>query len=143
MSRRLTVAASWLLLGALSAAALAGCESFSNWLAGEPPNIREYRVANGLFDDKRYEEAAVAYRAWLADYHDKQDVLQPFVIYKLGECYRVMRDHEAAIAAYTTLIELHAGSPDEKVQDLVGLARLRLDDITPDPRPQPPDASGE
>jgi|GEM_PF-2809802 len=122
-----------LLLAA--AVACGGCRSIADWLMGEEPSIREWNTARDLFDEERYEEAAVALRAWLADYHDSQDVLRPTVMYKLAECYRVTRDYERAVRTYRTLIEMHAGSPEPRIRDLVGLARIQLDDIVPKTKP--------
>ncbi len=71
----------WFLVCVLMAAVpLCGCRRISRWLEGEPESHRTYRVANELFEDKNFQEAAVAYRSWLADYHDKQDVMRPFVV---------------------------------------------------------------
>ncbi len=142
MSRRLWAPGKVLIPALLLAAmTLGGCQRFVRWLEGEPPSSRAYRTANELFDDERYEEAAVAFRAWIADYHDKQDVMRPFVYYKLGECYRLRRNYERATAAYTTLIKESADSPDEAIKDLVGLARLRLADITPKTRSERPEGA--
>ena len=120
--------------------AVPGC----SWLRPEPESYEEYMVAKRLYDNEDYQQAAVAYRAWLADYHDTQDVARPFVLYQLGECYRQMRNYEPAVTAYTKVVTLHAGSADKSVKDLVALARLRLDDIKPKagrtPEPVPPDA---
>lgn len=121
----------------LLAAAIAcgGCQSITDWLMGEEPSIREWNTARDLFDQERYEEAAVALRAWLADYHDSHDVLRPTVMYKLAECYRVTRDYERAVRTYSTLIEMYSDSPEPQVRELVGLARLQLDDIVPKTKP--------
>ncbi len=124
----------------LLAVAAAGCRGVRNWLEGEPNSIQEWHSAMELFEDERYEQAGVAFRAWLADYHDSKDVLRPFVIYKLAECHRETRDYERAVRAYEKIIELCSDSPDASVQDLVRLAKLRLDDIRPRTRPwRPPE----
>jgi TolA-binding protein len=119
---------------------VSGC----SWLEPEPESYEQYMAAKHLYDNEDYQQAAVAYRAWLADYHDKQDLARPFVLYQLGECNRLMRNYEKAVTAYSKVIELHAGSADKSVKDLVALARLRLDDIKPKagrtPEPVPPAA---
>ncbi len=118
-----------LLLGMVGAAQ--GCRGLDRWLAGEPESKRQYNSARGIFNRQRYAEASVAFRAWLADYRDSEDVLRPLVLYKLGECYRLTRDYEHATATYMKLVEMYAKSADAAVQKLVGQAKLRLDDITP------------
>jgi len=136
MNRCLPKLARWPVVCAMLAAfLLCGCQSISKWLEGEPESHRRYRSANELFEAERYDEAAVAYRAWLADYHDKADVLRPLVVYRLGESCRLRRDYEGAVAAYTTLVKLYSGSADHDVMELVKLAKLRLDDITPKTKP--------
>jgi TolA-binding protein len=112
-------------------AACAGCGSIARWLEGEPKSIRQWHSARDLFEDERYAQAAVAFRAWLADYHDADDLLRPTVMYKLGECYRLTRDYERAIRTYRRTVQLYADSPHESVRKLVGLARQRLEDILP------------
>jgi len=134
----------WSLVCALAAVVpLCGCQRISKWLEGEPESHRAYRVANELFEGENFQEAAVAYRAWLADYHDKQDVMRPFVVWRLGESCRKMRDYEGARAAYGTLIKLYAGSTNADVKDLVKLAKLQLDDITPETQPAPAKPPGK
>ena len=134
----------WFLVCVLMAAVpLCGCQRITRWLEGEPESHRAYRVANELFEDESFPEAAVAYRAWLADYHDKQDVMRPFVVWRLGESCRKMRDYEGAKAAYTTLIKLYADSTNADVKELVKLAKLQLDDITPETQPAPAKAPGK
>ncbi len=134
----------WSLVCALMAAVpLCGCQRISKWLEGEPESHRAYRVANELFEDENFQEAAVAYRAWLADYHDKQDVMRPFVVWRLGESCRKMSDYEGAKASYTRLIKLYGERPDADVQDLVKLAKLQLDDITPETQPAPAKLPGK
>jgi TolA-binding protein len=125
----------------VSLMAVSGC----SWLEPEPESYQQYLDAKRLFDGEDYAQAAVAYRAWLADYHDQQDVARPFVLYQLGECYRLMRDYERATTAYTRLVELHAETNEQSVKDLLNLARLRLDDIRPKagrtPEPAPAEKS--
>jgi len=134
----------WCILCALLLAVpLCGCQRVSKWLEGEPEDHRTYRVANELFDDENFVEAAVAYRAWLADYNDKQRLLRPMVIYKLAESCREMRDYEGAEASYTRLIKLYGDWPDADVKKLVGLAKLRLDDITPEKPTAPAKPAGK
>jgi len=132
----------WLVLGCLGALAVgpAGCGGLTRWLEGKPESRRQYESAEELFEDEDYVQAAVAYRAWLADYHDSEDVLRPFVLYRLGDCYRLVRDYERAVAAYTTIIRMYSDSPDPAVQEVVDLARLQLDDITPKAEPGGPPA---
>jgi len=118
-----------ILCGALS---LAGCGSIGEWFRAEPESIRQWRRAEELFEDERYSEAAVAYRSWLADYHDTHDVLQPDVMYKLAECHRLRRDTDSAIRVYKRLIELHGDSPEPKVKELIEtVVKPMLDRITP------------
>ena len=112
--------------------ASAGCRAVGNWLQGEPQSIRQWEAAEALFQDERYAQAAVAYRAWLADYRDSEDVLRPFVLYRLGESYRFTRDYARATDAYTLLIRTYADSPNPEVKQLVDeVAKPRLDDIKP------------
>ena len=112
--------------------ACSGCQSIGRWLEGEPKSIQEWRSAERLFNDERYVEAGVAYRAWLADYHDSRDVLRPHVMYKLGETYRLTQNQEQAIATYTTVIQLYAESEHEEVRELVNtVVRPRLDEVRP------------
>jgi TolA-binding protein len=134
----------WLLVCVVVAVApLCGCQRIGKWLEGEPEINRRYRVAGELLDDEKYQEAAVAYRAWLADYHDKQNVMLPMVIYNLGESCRRMRDYEGAMDAYATLIKRFSESADADVKDLVKLAKLRVDDITPETQPAPAKPHGK
>ncbi len=134
----------WCILCALLLAVpLCGCQRVSKWLEGEPEGHRTYRVANELFDGQNFAEAAVAYRAWLADYRDEQDVMRPMVLYRLAESCRKMRDYEGAEASYVRLIKLYGDSPEANVKKLVGLAKLRLDDITPEKPPAPAKPAGK
>lgn len=136
MSRCLPKLARWPVVCAMLAAfSLCGCQSISKWLEGEPESYRRYRSANKLLEAERYDEAAVAYRAWIADYNEKADVLRPFVIYRLGESCRLKRDYEGAVAAYMRVVKLYSGSADDDVRETVKLAKLRLDDIMPATRP--------
>lgn len=136
MSRCLPKLAQWSVVCVILAVLLlCGCQSISRWLEGEPESHRRYRSANELFEAERYDEAAVAYRAWLADYNEKADVVRPLVLYRLGESCRLRRDYEGAAAAYTTLVKLYSGSADGDVKELVELAKLRLDDIMPKTKP--------
>ena len=126
----------WVCLMALAGAlAAGGCGSVDRWLAGEPASIREYHSARALFRKEKYADAAVGFRAWLADYRDSGDVLRPQVLYKLGECYRLTRDYDGAVKTYTTLVQLYEASPNAKVKKLVGVTKLRLDDIMPKTKP--------
>ena len=131
-------------LALLLAVAVGGCRESSqrvrglgNWLGGKPESIHQYYSAKELFERGRYGQAAVGFRAWLADYHDSQDVLRPFVLYQLAECYRHTRDYERAARAYKTVVEMYTKSPHSDVRDLVEFARLRLDDIGPAIKPRP------
>ena len=127
---------SWIGLFLL-AVALGGCSGFVRWLEGEPESIRQFRSAQDLFEKEKYDQAAVAFRAWLADYRDKQDMLRPTVLYKLGECYRITRDYERAIVTYKTFIQLYSDSPHPKVKELLDTAvRPKLDDIMPRTKPE-------
>ena len=76
--------------------------------------------------------AGVAFRAWLADYHDSQDVLRPFVIYQLAECYRLTRDYAKAVQSYKKILDLYGSTTDPEVKKLVTLAQMRLGDIVPE-----------
>ena len=110
----------------------AGCKSIGNWLEGEPKSVEEWKAAEKLFNDERYVEAGVAYRAWLADYHDSRDVLRPHVMFKLGETYRLTQNQEKAIATYTALIEMYSESEHPAVRELINtVARPRLDEVKP------------
>jgi len=129
---------------ALLLAAAGGCRegaqrarTLGNWLEGKPESVHQYYSAKELFERGRYGQAAVAFRAWLADYHDSQDVLRPFVLYQLAECYRCTRDYDRAARAYRKLVGMYAKSPHSDVRDLVEFARLRLDDIGPPVKPPP------
>jgi len=113
-------------------AAASGCGTVRNWLEGEPESIRQWRTAEELFESEHFARAAVAYRAWLADYRDSEDVLRPFVMYRLGECYRKTRDYERAAEVLTKLVQLHANSPNPYVKELVDkVVKPTIDDIRP------------
>lgn len=116
---------------ALFAVAFGGCQSIDRWLMGEPQSVSQWHSARELFERQRYPEAAAAFRAWLANYHDKEDVLRPFVLYKLGECHRLTRNYDEAVKVYTKTVALYSKSPHTQVRDLVDLAKLRLGDVTP------------
>jgi len=127
-----------LVFAAGLAMACAGCGAIDDWLLGEPESRRQYLSVRELYEDGRYQEAAVGYRAWLADYHDSQDLLRPFVMYQLGECHRLMRDYGSAAQVYSKLVELYRGTEDPDVLKLVRQAQVRLEDITPRPADPPP-----
>jgi len=145
MGRHRIVCLGWMVLIAVALSA-GGCKGFVRWLEGEPESVRVYRQAERLFDRHRFTESAVAYRAWLADYRDEQDVLRPFVIYKLAESYRLVRDYDRAVRAYVRLLEMYGSSTDPSVEKIITLPRARLDDIQPqlEVRPfEPPPAEPE
>jgi len=124
--------------------AAAGCRTVGDWLAGEPQSLAQYHAAEELFDDDRYLEAAVAYRAWLLDYRDAEDLLRPKVMYKLAECYRLTGDHPRAIRTYRTIREKFARSPHPEVRDLVEkVVEPRLKDLERPPAKKPPDPRAE
>ena len=113
-------------------AALPGCGSVRNRLKGDPESIRQWRTAEDLFRSEDFPRAAVAYRAWLADYRDSQDVFRPFAMYRLGQCYCRTRDYERATEVLTKLVELYADSPNPYVKELVDrVVKPTLDDIRP------------
>ena len=116
---------------ALVAWSPAGCQGIGDWLQGKSQSVRQYDTARLLFEKEKYGEAAVAFRTWLADYHDKPDVLTPFVLYQYGECCRRTRDYDRAARAYKKLVDAYVASPNASVQDLVTLGKLWLDDILP------------
>ena len=123
------------------ALACTGCTAIGNWLEGEPKSIQEWRAADKLFNDEHYVEAGVAYRAWMADYHDSRDVLRPLIMYKLGETYRMTGNQEKAITTYTTLIQMYADSKDPDIRELINtVVRPRLDEVKPktslEPKPE-------
>jgi TolA-binding protein len=120
-----------------------GCRAVQNWLEGEPQSLREYHEAQDLFDDARYREAAVAFRAWLANYRDSDDLVRPAALYKLAECYRMTGNAPKAAETYTKLTELYGSSPDPTVRKLVELARLRLKDIRPPAKTPEADRKGD
>lgn len=97
----------------------------------QPQSIRDWRQAQKLFDNRRYTEAAITLRAWLADYRDSEDVLRPAVMFKLGECYRLTHDTERAIKVYNTIITMFAESPHKEVRRLVDeVVKPTLKDLT-------------
>jgi TolA-binding protein len=116
--------ASLLLLSAALAWAASGCS-----LQPTPQSVREYEEAERLFQRRRYEQAAVGFRGWLGDYRDASDVLRPWVMYRLGECYRMTGRADAAAAVYRRLIQLHEQSKESAVRELLDLTRLRLRDV--------------
>jgi TolA-binding protein len=120
------LACSLMVCGAAALAA-GGCAGL---FRPTPQSVREYRHGEQLFRQGHYEHATVAFRNWLGDYRDESDVLRPWVMYRLGECYRITGKTERAVAVYRTLVDLHAKSGDAAVQELVALTRLRLRDVS-------------
>jgi len=114
--------------------------SLGTLLAGKPESIRQFETAQSLFNRERYAEAGVAFREWLADYRDEQDVLRPFVLYRLADCYRLTRDHERAIRTYAKILELYGSSKDSDIQKIIFWTRYRLADLRPPLRPKTPGA---
>ncbi len=113
--------------------AFSGCKGSEDFFRPVPESRRQYQSARQLYERGLYEQAGVAFRAWLADYHDSQDVLRPFVIYQLAECYRLTRDYAKAVQSYKKILDLYGSTSDPEVKKLVTLAQMRLGDIVPKP----------
>ncbi len=108
-----------------------GCKGTEDFFRPVPESRRQYQSARQLYERGLYEQAGVAFRAWLADYHDSEDVLRPFVIYQLAECYRLTRDYAKAVQSYKKILELYGSAAAPEIKKLVMLAQMRLNDIVP------------
>ena len=68
----------------------------------------EYQAAFNLLKDGRYDEAAVAFREFLA--RNSRHELAPNAMYWLGEAHYVRRDYPAALAAFEGLLQDYPGN---------------------------------
>ncbi len=68
----------------------------------------EYQAAFNLLKDGKYDEAAVAFREFLA--RNSQHELAPNAMYWLGEAHYVRRDYPAALAAFEGLLQDYPGN---------------------------------
>ncbi len=122
--RVLCVGAAFALLGTL------GCRAVERQLEPTPPSLRELREANRLMKGEHYDQAAVAYRSWLANYGTHpDDAAVPLALFQLGRCYWHMRDYPRAVTAFETLKTRYGDSPDPAIQKAVRAAELGLEDI--------------
>ncbi|NUN16028.1 MAG: tetratricopeptide repeat protein [Myxococcales bacterium] len=96
--------------------------SISNAAFAKPPSKDMYERAKGLYDSKRYIEAAAA----LGELYQADP--DPWLLQKQALCYESMEQWDAALQVYNKVIQNHPNL-DEKLRIFVVQAKARIENL--------------